>query len=106
MFTTKDFKQIDKEYFGVITKTGYHIILKSKNSGHTWDIYCQESGRGRSLVISHKHNDFEPFHVQRKYHPKSVEEAQQMIMKHDKWHLKGLELAKHKREEFEEESNS
>lgn len=96
MFDQNDFAQIDKEYFRALTETGYHIILKSKNTGHTWDIYCQERTRGRSLVISHKHSDTEPFHIQRKYHPKTVTDAQKKIMKHDKWYLRGQELSKQK----------
>ncbi len=100
MYEKNDFEQIDKEYFQVLTQTGYHIILKSKNTEHIWDIYCQEHSRGRSLVINHKHNETEPFHVQRKYHPKTVEEAQKRIKKHDKWYLKGQELAKQRKEEI------
>ncbi len=93
MFERKDFEEIDREYFDVINETCYHIILKSKNTGHTWDIMCQERPNGRSLVISHKHKDKDPFHIQRGFHPKTVEDAQKKIMKHDLWHLKGRLLA-------------
>lgn len=93
MFDRNDFMQIDKEYFQVLAETGYHIMLESQNTGHIWDIYCQEHYRGRSLVISHKHSDTEPFHIQRKYHLKTVMDAQKKIMKHDNWYLKGQELS-------------
>lgn len=90
MFTRKDFAQIDKDYFFVVTKTCYHIILRSRNTGHIWDIECRDNPNNtRSFVISHKHNEGEPFHQQPCFHPKSVTEAQGMILAHDNWHIGG-----------------
>lgn len=83
MFTQKDFEEIDKR-FQVVTKTGLHIILKSL-TGHTWDIYSSDAGYGCSLVISHKHNDSDPFHIQPNIHPRTVAEAMEYIRSHDRY---------------------
>ncbi len=65
MFDTKEFVNVDREYFEVINETCYHLTLKSCNTGHTWDIECRNNPNNtRSLVISHKHKDSDPFHIQ------------------------------------------
>ncbi|SFU86682.1 hypothetical protein [Butyrivibrio sp. M55] len=87
MFDRKDLNCIDREYFQVISETCYHITLKSKNTGHTWDITSTENPYGKSIVISHKHNDMDPFHIQPRVHPRSIQEAQDMIKAHDIWQL-------------------
>lgn len=89
MFDIKELNKIDDRYFTVLQTTGYHVTLQSKNTKHIWDIYCKEIGCHRSLVISHKHNENDPFHEQPKMHPKDLVEAQNMIKKHDRWHLDG-----------------
>ena len=85
MFEKKDFENVDREYFQVINETCYHLTLKSKNTGHTWNIACIENPHGKSFVISHKHNDNDPFHLQPGFHPRSIQEAQEMIKTHDTW---------------------
>ncbi len=90
MFDTKEFENVDREYFEVINETCYHLTLKSCNTGHTWDIECRDNlNNTRSLVISHKHKDSYPFHIQPNFHPRSIEEAQEMFKAHDTWHLDG-----------------
>ena len=88
MFKNSEINQIDQKYFTIIQSTGYHIIIKSKNTKHTWDIYCRDGDGFRSLVISHKHKDEQPFHEQGMMHPRTVLEAQKCIMEHDEWHMK------------------
>ena len=88
MFNQHDFDKIDRTYFDVLQISGYHIILKSKNTKHIWDLYFKETQIGKSsIIISHKHNDTDPFHEQAQMHPKSVDEAQLLIKDHDRWHI-------------------
>ncbi len=87
MFEKKEFEYIDREYFQVINETCYHLILKSKNTGHTWDITCKDNPGGRSLVILHKHKDDYPFHEQPTMLPRSIEDARDMIKEHDAWQI-------------------
>lgn len=89
MFEKSEIKQIDKDYFKIIQATAYHIIIKSKNTKHTWDIYCRDGDGFRSLVISHKHKDEQPFHEQAMMHPRTVIEAQELIKEHDNFQLNG-----------------
>ncbi len=90
MFDRNDFNDIDSGYFSVITKTCFHIILKSKNTGHIWDIYCcSPSPKMRKLKLYHKHSEAVEFHEQSNAHPHSVAEALEMIQKHDIWHMNG-----------------
>ncbi len=89
MFEKKDFINVDRKYFKVINETAYHLTLKSKNTGHTWDIECRENPTGRSLIVNHKHKDSDPFHEQPWFHPRSIEEAQELIKSHDAWQIEG-----------------
>lgn len=89
MFTKNELKKLDRAYFKVQTEVAYHIIVKSINTGHIWDIESVELYPGkRCIVINHKHNERDVFHRQLKMHPKSLVEAQNMIKCHDAWHLK------------------
>ena len=88
MYTEKDFENIDENNYNVCSRTAYHIILKSTRTGHFWDIECRELHPGtRQLVIYHKHNENDAFHEQPNMHPKTVDEAQDMIKRHDEWFL-------------------
>jgi len=88
MYKYSEFDQIDREYFDVINTTLYNIALKSKNTGHTWNINCENLTWGkRKLVVYHKHNDNDSFHLQRHMSPKSVAHAQKLIKEHDEWYL-------------------
>ena len=87
MFDKTEINKIDKKYFQILQANGYHIIIKSKNTNHTWDIYCRDCDGYRSLIISHKHKEDYPFHEQAKMHQKTVMEAQELIKSQDKWHL-------------------
>ncbi len=88
MFTKRDFNQIDTDYFLVLERSVYHIVLKSKRTSHTWDIYYKPFSGGYSLVVNHKHRDKDIFHVQPHFHPRSISAAQEMIKRHDAWHIK------------------
>ncbi len=92
MFSKEELESIDREYFQVINGTSFHIIIKSKNTSHIWDIesQCIIPGK-RSLVIHHKHKEEQPFHIQLNFHPKTVEEAQDLIKHHDTWQMNRYE---------------
>ena len=89
MFDKKDWEQIDKDYFDVIEVSSYHITLKSRPTGHSWDITCRYHPGGRSLIILHRHKDSDPFHEQIRFHPSTVTQAQDLIKEHDTWVLNG-----------------
>ncbi len=89
MFTFADFNRVNRKYFKIQALTAFHIILKSRNTGHYWDLSSQEFMPGQSsIIIGHKHREDDRFHIQRKFHAQTVDEAQELIKKHDLWHLK------------------
>lgn len=87
MYSKKDFDQIDYNYFYVKTLNAYNICLQSKNSIHYWNIQCQEIKNRRSLIVLHRHENSGNFHVQLYYHPRTIEQAQDLIKEHDEFHL-------------------
>ena len=90
MFTRQEFKKLDGKYFDVLLRSAYYINLKSRNTGHTWSIYSKQlTVDRRELEISHKHKDNDEYHVQLRFHPRNIDEAQRMIKDHDRWHLNG-----------------
>ena len=87
MYSKKDFDQIDYNYFYVKTLNAYNICLQSKNSKHYWNIQCQEIKNRRSLIVLHRHKNSGDFHIQPHYHPRTIEQAQDLIKEHDEFHL-------------------
>ncbi len=87
MFKKEDLQCLDRKYFEILQESGYHITMESNLTGHIWDIAWRENPTGKSFVISHKHKASDPFHLQPRMHPKTVEEAQEMIKDHDRWVL-------------------
>lgn len=89
MFEAKDFKKIDMKYFEIVSKTSYHIIIRSKNTKHYWDIaYVAVTIDRPQIAIFHKHKAEDAFHRQKNFNPRSVEDAQALIKDHDIFHLK------------------
>ena len=90
MFTKAELNHLDCDYFFVMLRSACRIQLKSKNTGHIWDLESNTVFYGkRSIIVHHKHKDTDCFHVQRGIHPKTIAEAQNMIKSHDEWHLNG-----------------
>lgn len=90
MFGKSEMNNLDMDYFHVLLRTAYHIQVQSKNTKHIWDIESNSVFHGkRSIIIHHKHNEKDPFHEQQRMHPKTIVEAQDMIKKHDEWHMNG-----------------
>ena len=86
MFTKEDLDIIDREYFVVLHEGAVHTILKSRMTGHIWDIENRVlNSEIWSIVVHHKHKKEHPYHVQRNYHPSNMDEAQILIEEHDKW---------------------
>lgn len=90
MFEKDEFEKLDNQYFKIFQKTAFHIILMSKNTNHFWDIESKSLFYGqRAIVVHHKHKKEDNFHVQLRFHPRTIDEAQNLIIEHDLWHLNG-----------------
>lgn len=95
MITNADITIIDKEYFDIIETREYFIILRSKNTGHYWQLLEREANGHRTFLISHRHNTTGPYHPQ-KNRP-SVSACCEYIMGHDVFHLERVMKQKQKR---------
>lgn len=72
-----------------MSKTSYHIIIRSKNTKHYWDIaYVAVTIDRPQIAIFHKYKAEDAFHRQKNFNPRSVEDAQALIKDHDIFHLK------------------
>ena len=89
MFTQEDFSQINKDYFIIRITTPYNIHLISKNTKHHWVIQPQTFNNCRILTVLHRHGQSGEFHIQPRFHPHSVDQAQELIKSHDKFQLNG-----------------
>ena len=89
MFNKKDLSQIDRVYFKVNAATCYNICLQSKNTKHHWIIQAIMNNGFRSLIIHHRHGNIGEYHIQPRFHPRSVKQAQEMIKSHDLYQLNG-----------------
>lgn len=92
MFTRQELKSnnIDRRHFIIVNQTVYYLELKSMSTGHSWLIYSKQlDTKHRSLVINHMHHDGDAYHEQIHMHPRSIKQAQAMIINHDRWHLNG-----------------
>ena len=89
MFTQKDMKQIDRDYFVVTATNLYNICLVSKNTKHSWIIQPRTDNGHRSLIILHRHGTSGEYHTQPHFHPRSILQAQELIKSHDLFQLNG-----------------
>lgn len=88
MFTHKDFSLFSQKYFIIICTSAYHIIIKSKNTQHTWHLHAYSlDGKHYSIHVYHKHHDYDEFHWQSGMRSANCMEAVTHIKKHDAWFL-------------------
>lgn len=89
MYKSEEFTDIDRKYFRVLSVGCYNIILQSKTTRHIWCIHQKELtyGKSCSIEIYHKHKKDQPFHVQKRYHPTNLVQAQILIKDHDMWFM-------------------
>lgn len=90
MFALADNKRIDRQHFDVLLFSTHHIILRSKDTKHIWDLTKCELFWGDSrITVYHKHHPEDAFHYQRGFDSKTITQAQAKIIAHDKWHRSG-----------------
>lgn len=87
MFTQKDLSQLDRDYFNIRFAGCYNVVVQSKNTKHIWSIGHEEIGRIKHCTIYHKHNDYDPYHIQG--NAQNMECAIAKIKSHDAFQLSG-----------------
>lgn len=83
-----DIDGIDTDYFDIIEKKEYGIVLRSQCTGHYWYLLEQEYNQHRTFQIYHRHHASDPYHLQ-KNRP-TIEGCCDYIKNHDVYHLKTL----------------
>ena len=87
MFTNKDLKSIDREYFTVYHAGCYGVTLQSKNTHHSWYITSEDYGNFVTCTIFHSHGSPQtPMH--RHGHGKNLYSCIRQIKSHDEYQLK------------------
>lgn len=64
MFTEKELKNIDREYFKVIAVSTFAVTLESRNTRHQWHLISKECRTGMSCEVHHRHDPSKPWHPQ------------------------------------------
>ena len=100
MFTQKDFKSIDRDYFTVHHAGCYGVTLQSKNTHHSWYITSEEYGSIKTCTIWHSHHEPDtPMH--RHGHGRTLQSCIRQIQSHDEYQLakdaKKRQLARNRR---------
>lgn len=71
-------------YFEIIQEEDYFIQVKSKNTGHCWNIAKNQFVQDRKITLYHKHNQSDPyFHEHRIC--RTVKDSIEQIKSHDKY---------------------
>lgn len=85
MIEIEEIQEIDEQYFLILARNPYCILLRSRSTGHYWHLLERLSNGHRTFVISHRHHVSDPFHIQ-KNRP-SIKSCCEYIQGHDTYHL-------------------
>ena len=100
MIDKTDIDGVDIEYFDIIGKKEFGIVLRSRNTGHYWHLLEQVYNDCRTFQISHKHHTTDAFHLQ-KNRP-TIEACCDYIKSHDAYHLKMMKKKEdHRKRRFD-----
>lgn len=86
MFTQKDLKRIDRNYFRVISAGCYGVTLQSKNTMHCWYIANEDLGYFESCRIWHTHHEGTAMHEHG--HGRTLQSCIPQIISHDAYQLR------------------
>ena len=95
MIDGNDIEEIDKNYFDIIGKKDYGIVLRSQCTGHYWYLLEQEYNQHRTFQIYHRHHASNPYHLQK--NKPTIEDCCEYIKDHDEYHLKKLKKKEERR---------
>ena len=87
MFTETQLKSINPKRYKIITANARNVMIRSKKTGHYWQIHTSQEQDKRSCVVFHKHRNGDPYHCHCK--ADNLYHALAKIKSHDKWQLKG-----------------
>lgn len=86
MFTRKEEQLLHDSYFSIIRETEQYVEVRSKNTGHCWNILKNTFEAKQHVILYHKHTEqAKYYHKHREY--RTVTEAIDQIKGHDSYIL-------------------
>ena len=85
MFREDEMARIDRKYFDVLQMDIYDVTLRSKNTGHIWNLHSQGYSDLEQVRVFHKHRAYHRFHYQRSV--MNLKQAIKMIKDHDRFQI-------------------
>ena len=95
MIEIEEIQEIDEQYFLILARNPYCILLRSRNTGHYWHLLERLANGHRTFVISHRHNGTGPYHLQA--NRPSVASCCEYIRQHDDFHIERERRKKERR---------
>ena len=96
-----DIENVDRQYFEIMGKKDYTLVLRSKGTGHYWCLLEQVYNDCRFFQISHRHHATDAYHIQ-KSRP-TIAGCCEYIRSHDAYHLKKERRKEERRQRRKEE---
>ena len=93
MFTEEQMSHIDTEYFEVLAEDPRNIVIKSRNTGHSWYLFHTDRTGHGAVWIFHRHHDEDMFHRHGSNYTLPL--AIRDIQMHDEFQLNGRIPVKH-----------
>lgn len=85
MFSNKELSLFQSDYFSHFSYNNGLIEVRSKNTGHWWQIYWKDMPISNMIVTRHKYTKADKYHMQ--CHVHRVDKVYRMITEHDKYIL-------------------
>ena len=87
MFSQQQIDAIDMEYFEILAADPHNIVVKSRNTQHSWYLFGCDSPNRPKVWIFHRHHDEDLFHRQTR--TQTLPQAIRIIQRHDEFQLNG-----------------
>lgn len=85
MFNSQELSLVQIRYFSDFTYQNGVIEMRSKNTGHWWQIIRKDMPRASMVIVQHRYPGIKKYHKQ--CHVHTFEKAIRMIIEHDKYIL-------------------
>ena len=95
MFTRKEERMLHDPYFSVIRETEQFIEVRSKNTGHCWNVFKNTFEAKNHVTLYHKHKAADQYYHKHR-ECRTVQEAVDQIKSHDCYVLEQLAKVREK----------
>lgn len=90
MFNSKELSLFQSPYFSDFSYKNGIIEVRSRNTGHWWQILRMDMPRATMVIVRHRYPRAKEYHIQ--FHVHTFNKAIKMIIEHDKYILKGISI--------------